>query len=701
MRLDGKRIWELMKLRLPILLFAIIPVWVMELLSRGRFGESFIWIFQHISEFAGNVLLVFILLLLFTSLIGRTRIAFWSLSAILIILSLISGIKLKMLGVPLLPWDFVLSGETQDMLKYLNNILSVRIIAGIVLFIAISYALLYRTVTFKNRFSWKERGITAAVSILLLIALYTDRPLQIRNWSGIHALPWNQSQNVQTNGFALTTMMNTQIMFTNQASGFTDQDVSTIIDTISPSTKPEETAVKPNIVVILSEAFWDPTVIKGTQFSQDPIPFFHHLQQNYSSGTMLSPQFGGGTANVEFEVLTGNSMRFLPQGSIPYNQYIDHGVDSLASILARQGYTSTAINPFYSWFFNSKTVYQNFGFSSFIPIEYFKPHYEGPYIADSEVADNVIAKSDATPGPDFIFTNTMENHFHFYPGKFKENTFKIKGDMTEAARGMLETLAQGMNANDKMLQTIVEHFEKKKEPTIVVFFGDHLPYLGDDYQGFIESKYLDGKNDPDFLNKMYRVPVVVWNNYLPAKKEQLDMSPSFLGPYVLKQANLKGSSYTDFLYNLYQKIPVIPPSNYYEGLNIKEDDLKNYEILQKDILFGHQVSYQSYTDPIISKVYQLGFGPMQINKVTPSTTEISGKTEMNLTVEGTNFPPLGVVTVNGKNLPTTYLSENTLMANVESSLLQSGTLEIQVRVIDSKETVIGKSNTWPLDPGAH
>jgi phosphoglycerol transferase MdoB-like AlkP superfamily enzyme len=461
-----------------------------------------------------------------------------------------------MLGVPLLPWDFILSQETQDMLKYLNNILSVSIISEIVLFVAVSYVLLYRTSIFKIRFSLKERGITAAVSILLLVALYTDRPLQVRNWTGIHTQPWNQSQNVRTNGFALTTMMNTEIMFTNQMSGFTDQDVSAIMGTIAPSTKPEETVVKPNIVIILSEAFWDPTMIKGTEFSQDPIPFFHKLQQSYSSGTMLSPQFGGGTANVEFEVLSGNSMRFLPQGSIPYNQYIDHGVDSLASILARQGYTSTAISPFYSWFFNSKTVYQNIGFSSYIPIEFFKPHYEGPYIADSEVADNVIAKSDATPGPDFIFTNTMENHFHFYPGKFKENTFKLKGNMTESARGMLETFAQGINASDKMLQSIIEHFEKKKEPTIVVFFGDHLPYLGDDYQAFIDAKYLNGKNDPDFLNKMYRVPVVVWNNYLPAKKDHLDMSPSFLGPYVLSWQSFKAALIRIFYTTFTRKFPL-------------------------------------------------------------------------------------------------------------------------------------------------
>jgi phosphoglycerol transferase MdoB-like AlkP superfamily enzyme len=699
MKYSGNRIWEIMKHRLPILILSILPVLLMELLNRGSFSEAFIWIFQHIIAFTGNILLVYFLLLLATALVGRTRIAFWVLSVILIILSLISGIKLKMLGVPLLPWDFVLSGETQDMLKYINNILSVRVIVGIVLFVVLGYLALNRTRYILNRFSWKERVITAVVSLLLLLALYTDQPLHARSWAGIQALPWNQAENTRTNGFAFTTMMNTEIMFENQKNGFTDQDVAAVTDKLPKSEQTEPGPIKPNIVIVLSEAFWDPTVIKGTQFSSDPIPFFHHLQQNYSSGHMLSPQFGGGTANVEFEVLTGNSMRFLPQGSVPYNQYITKGMDSLASILARQGYTSTAINPFYSWFFNSKSVYNNLGFSSFIPIEYFKPHYEGPYIADSEVADNIIAKSVATQGPDFIFANTMENHFQFLPEKFEENTFKITGDMTESARGMLETLSQGMNASDKMLQSIVKHFEQIKEPTLVVFFGDHLPYLGDDYQAFIESKYLEGKNDPDFLNKMYKVPLVVWNNFLPAQKDKLEMSPSFLSPYVLKLANQQGTYYTDFLYRLSQKIPIIPPSNYYPEMNIKAEDLKDYEILQHDIIFGNQKGYKNYITPIVSSDYFLGFGPIQIDKVIPDTTDISGRSEVTLTIKGVNFPPLGIVTLNGKNVPTTWSNAGEVTAKVDNSLLQPGIWDIQMKVIDSKENVIGQSNTLPIDMG--
>ena len=86
--------------------------------------------------------------------------------------------------------------------------------------------------------------------------------------------------------------------------------------------------------------------------------------------------------------------------------------------------------PFYNWYFNSNKIYQDFGFSKYIPIEYFKPTYSGPYIADSEVAANIIHATEQSAGSDFVFANTMENHFHFYPGKFPKNTFDVTGNFS-------------------------------------------------------------------------------------------------------------------------------------------------------------------------------------------------------------------------------------------------------------------------------
>ena len=695
------RLLLLTRQRLPLLLIALIPVLIMEILSRGNYIEMITWSYKHLLELLFNEWIVFSLLLLFIAMIGRTRIAYWVISGILLTLALVSGVKLKILGVPLTPWDIVLAGEASDMVKYISNILSFQILIMLLLFLAASYFLLYRTTLFSKKVSLKERGILAVIALAMLSAVYTDLPLPIQKWSGIQASVWNQVENTTTNGYALATFLNTKSMLTEKREGYDDKAVQAIVSNTPKPIKAGDpnNPIKPNVIVVLSEAFWDPTVIKGVEFSRDPIPFFHKLQQTGTSGTMLSPQYGGGTANVEFEVLTGNSMRFLPQGSIAYNQFLTNEVDSLASIYARQGYTSTAISPFYNWFFNSNKIYKYFGFSKYIPIEYFKPNYSGPYIADSEVAANIIHATDQSDGPDFIFANTMENHFHFFPGKFPRNTIGVTGDMSPSSRGMLETLAQGISASDKMLKELVEYYEKKGEPTIIAFWGDHLPALGDDYATYIDTKYISGKDDPDFLKKMYTVPLVVWNNFDHERKDTLNISPSFLGPYLIELSKQQGSYYTDYLSQLSKKIPVIPPKDYYEAMHINEQDLKDYETLQYDIIFGDRHAYKDYKVPIINSKYMLGFGPIQLDKVESDTQDLSGRSSVTLTVRGSNIPALGYVTLNGKAVPSKWQDEHTLTAKVEGHLLKAGIWDIQVNVKDSKETIVGKSNTLPIEIG--
>lgn len=700
MKLHLDRLLQLSRQRLPFILIALIPVVIMEILSRGQYIEMFTWSYKHIIELVFNEWIVFSLLLLFIAIIGRTRVAYWVLSGILLVMGLISGIKLKILGVPLTPWDIVLAGEASDMVQYVKNIFTIKILLIIALFLVASYFLLYRTQLFMKKVHIKERGIIAIIALGMLAAVYSDLPLPVQKWCGIKSSVWNQVENTQTNGYALATLLNTKSMFSDKREGYDDKAVEAIVsNSPKPPIKAGDPNVKPNVIVVLSESFWDPTVIKGVEFSQDPVPFFHKLQQTGTSGTMLSPQYGGGTANVEFEVLTGNSMRFLPQGSIAYNQFITNEVDSLASIYARQGYTSTAVSPFYNWYFNSNRIYKDFGFSKYIPIEYFKPNYSGPYIADSEVAANIIHATDLSDGPDFVFANTMENHFHYFPGKFPKNTFDVKGDMSPSSQGMLETLAQGINASDRMLKELVEYYEKKGEPTIIAFWGDHLPALGDDYATYIDTKYISGKDDPDFLKKMYSVPLVVWNNFDTERKDKLNISPSFLGPYLIELSKQQGSYYTDYLSQLSKKIPVIPPKDYFEAMHINEQDLKDYETLQYDIMFGDRHAYKDYKVPIINSKYMLGFGPILLDRVEADTQDISGHTSITLTIRGNNLPPLSIVTLNGKAIPTTWQDEHMVTARVEGNLLKAGIWDMQVHVKDSKETVVGKSNTIPIEIG--
>lgn len=690
------------KSRYVIVLSSVWIVWISEVLSRGNALQALEWTWRSFAHFGFNVLTVLGFLLLISALTGRPRAAYWSIGPVILIFSWVSGIKLKILHVPLLPWDFLLAGETRDMIPYITNLFTFPILAALIVFLAGSYGLQYRLPPSPVRIYGKERWVLASSSLLLLTFLYTDFP-PLQKTLGFETIDYNQADNVKENGFALASLMNVKLLFQNSQDRMDTDTVEAIVSQYQPPTPAGESR-PPNVIVVLSESLWDPTVLKDVKFSRDPLEFYHSLQHDYPSGTLLSPQFGGGTANVEFEVLTGLSMRFLPQGSIAYNQYINRPVDSLASILTRQGYTAKAISPFHHWYFNSDKVYEYFGFSQYISMEFLKPVYEGPYIADKEVANVIISETERTEGPAFIFANTMQNHFHYYPGKFKQNTIRVEGRMSEESRGMLETYAQGTKGADDMLKQLVEYFSASEEPTILAFFGDHLPFLGDNYKVYKDVGYLQEK-DPDFLDKMYRVPVIVWNNYLPNKQETINLSPSFLGPYILELAKVGGSYYTDYLLDLGGRIPVIPPKDYYERMGIRDEDLKEYEALQYDILFGEQHGYSGWKDSIVQPGFTLGYDPMILGPF-PSEPLVIGQSlpltakEASVPIKGRAFAPLSVVYINGKPQPTEWISEQQIVVHPQSDIYKPGQWELQVKILDDKETVIAESETWTVTVSA-
>ncbi|WP_442601262.1 LTA synthase family protein [Paenibacillus sp. KN14-4R] len=678
--------------KIHILLWPIPLVIIMEFLNRDSVTKALGFGYKHSNEFFLNYLIITALFFLFIAILGRTQLAFWVVSTPIFIISLISGVKRQFLGIPLLPWDVFLTSETEDITKELGELIPWKMIIGILIFVVIAIILLNKVKLLRGKFKWQEKVVLLVLSVFMMFTIYTDKPFKIKDALNISTIPWDQADNYLRNGFALTTMMNMDLIFVKKPDGYDQANITAMVND-TPRRSNTGSKEKPNVIIVLSESLFDATKLPNVTFSEDPMPNLRSLQKKYPHGEMLSPQFGGGTANVEFEVLSSNSMRFLPQGSLAYIQYVNHPTDSIAGILGRQGYSTAAINPYHNWFFNSRTVYHNFGFSKFISSEFFEPEYKGNYLSDHAVAKKIIAEADKTDGPDMIFANTMENHAPYEANKFSSNPITVTGNMSPESKSMLETYATGMRDADSMLKEITDHFEKKGEPTIVLFFGDHLPSLGNDYQVYRDVKYLL-PNDPDVTKKLFSTPFIIWDNYLPEHREEMYVSPSFLTPYILNMANLEGSFYTDYLYNLMQKHPVIPPKNLYEAMNIKEEDIKGYEMLQYDGMFGNQFSYGALRDKILAKNFMLGLGEMVIED--SSVQQIGGVPT--LVISGKNLSPTSVIYANDTALETSY--SNGKLTAPFSSLVGKDKISIQLRVTDSKNIAIAVSNKMDLGPSA-
>ncbi|GAB2693177.1 LTA synthase family protein [Paenibacillus thermoaerophilus] len=469
---------------------------------------------------------------------------------------------------------------------------------------------------------------------------------------------------------------------------------------------PEADRVRPNIVILLSEAFWDPTLLPGVRYNRDPIPFFRQLRESFTGGWMLTPQHGGGTANVEYEVLTGNPVRGYSEYEMMYGKHIDHPIDSIAWMASREGYRTTAISPFFHHHENSSRVYAYLGFSQFISMEFFPPDYSGPYLADRSVVRKIIEETQESPGPDLIFANTMENHYHFYPGKFEQpNPFRVEAKLPAASVGILETLAQGLSGADAALQELVGYFSQSGEPTLLLFFGDHQPALEKDYLIYRQTGYLS-ENDPEEWRKMYTTPFVIWDNYLPVEKKDLFVNSYLLLPELLDRAKLPQSEYTAFLKKFGEELPAVPRRPADAGLSPDDPRLKELEER-----LSHRLD--ELKGPAIDEMlasYVHGYPDLAITGA--ALEEKRGPSgEVTLTVTGNHFGLGCELLLNGKPLPTVWKpsigpvdtppkwkNDDGVLTAVLSAkqLKQSEQADLQVRVLDDKKNELYRSPVYKL-----
>lgn len=678
--------------RIHLLVLPFLQVFLAEALSRRSWSAAFAWMTEHPNEFSLNCWIAFFLTLVAVALTGRTRAASVLVLGVTVLFGLWSGISMNRTGLPLLPWHIMLPGTEPDPVASLNPWMTRGLLAAAG---GAAAAMVLAVVAPGMRIKGRERLLHAALGLFLLSSVYLNRPIPFEDIFHVTLFHYEEEASYSRNGFLASTLDNLHFISPVRPKESGKEEIRQFVRSLpAPSTASEPAGAKPqaatrehpNVVVLLSESFWDPTLLPEVRFSEDPIPFFRSTMAGTTSGWMLSPQFSGTTANVEFEVLTGNSVRFLPKDSIAYISYMNRPVDSLASIYTRQGYTATAINPYFNWFFNSRNVYRNMGFSRFISCEFFEPRFHGPNFEDSQVMEKIIEAVDHTAGPDFVFANTMENHGS-YENKFYSNPISVSGPLSTKSKNILENYATGEQAFDRAFQKLVEHYRTSGEPTVILAFGDHLPGLGSDYLAYREGGYIGkGDTDAERMEKLHYTPFVIWDNMNLQPRESLRMNASFLGPYLLHYAGSPGTYYTDYLYALSRQQPIFPIRPYAHAYPADDNKLADYKRLQYDIMFGGQMGYQvrGLAGNLLASGFEMGYGSPALQKVYKDS---AGK----LVVEGGRFSSDSEVCLNGKPLHTVYDTPQKLSVWPED-LPSSLAGDWSVQLADRKHTVISRSS---------
>jgi len=354
-------------------------------------------------------------------------------------------------------------------------------------------------------------------------------------------------------GTAFGFVANINALITKSPDGYSVEKVEEAFNNVGE--KPESTSVKPNIIVIMNEAFSDLSMIGDYKTNMDYLPNIRALTENTIKGNLYVSVYGGATSDTEYEFLTGNSMAVMPANSVPYQQFVTNKTDSLASTLKTQGYYNIAIHPYEKRGYKRDIVYPLLGFDEFLSKDDFKnPELIRSFISDRESYNKIIEQYE-TKGKDnplFIFNVTMQNH----GGYSSTELFEEKNNVKLIGKPGFEKTEQYLSLlrkSDEAFQALVDYFSKQKEPTIILIYGDHQPVAFSEIHDELEKE----SPNMETLAKKYQVPFIMWANYDIQETHVDKISANYLSSYLLEVAGVEGSEYNRYLMNLYDKLPVI------------------------------------------------------------------------------------------------------------------------------------------------
>ncbi|HDR6217668.1 MULTISPECIES: sulfatase-like hydrolase/transferase [Bacillus cereus group] len=574
------------------------------------FIEAMNWIYFYNMQFILSFVVIYAIYILVYNLIGKVFLSMVLTSCTLVILCIVNYLKLIFRGDPLYPSDFTQITHMQSVIPMVMDYFSWSYIFVIILsIVACIVAGIYMRRYIQNvKIHLGIRALLVVGSIFVLYAYgnfantFMNKVFQK---SGVDFVLWNQNENYASNGFVLGFISNLDTTVMEKPKNYSKENMLQIANDIkkqySGNIGSQKKKEKPNIIFVMSESFWDPTKVTNLSFSEDPVPNLHHYIENFPGGQTISPTFGGNTANVEFEALTSYSMSLLKPGSIPYQQVITNKkeIPSIPTALKKEGYYTSAIHSFGRTFFKRDDVYKVLGFDKFNAEDTMENvDIDGDYISDLAMSKEIIAELEKQKQPTFIHAVTMQNHFPFTEGRFGEKLIEISGLENEDSKGELETYTEGLRRSDEALQYLIEQLDNFDRPTLLVFFGDHLPSLGTNKSFYKENGYITNEKTPNERLAMAQTPLLMYANFDMPNDNLGLVSPIHFSNLIFDYAGLNKSLFYQFLSEFYKEIPVLRDElkvdkngEVINDLTKKQKEmLEQYKMLQYDLLVGNQYS---------------------------------------------------------------------------------------------------------------
>ncbi len=593
----SKGIWAIRNF-LPMLLIPIANFYLFEAYIHNPFKDMKIQI-----QFL-NIFLFELLMLLFFMVLGSLK---WSLrlqSAFFMLIGLANYYVLEFRSAPIMPWDIYSFGTAMSVagnFEYTLEKQTVFVIIGFVVLLIIEEfpnLRISRSSIVSKKVIYAIRAVSAGICVCLLFG-FTHMLWQESTIIkfGMYDKLFTPTVISKRDGTAIGFLMELQYITVDKPSNYSADMAEQILEPFSEmaAENPAPVHDAPNIIVIMNEAFSDPAVLGNFETNEEYMPFVHSVLngevENTTSGWLNVSVLGGNTANTEFEFLTGNTMAFLPQGSVPYQQYVKGEQESLASHLKTLGYQTIAMHPYNSTGWDRNKVYPLLGFDKMYFIkDYSSPEKIRKYVSDRACYDKIIELYEEKPKdtPFFIFNVTMQNHSS-YSEEFDNFTPDIT--VTDSNSKTLNNYLSLMKISDEALEYLIDYFSTVEEDTVIIFFGDHQPT-----NSVVSNIWkLNGKNGNELSEedeaKRYKVPLIIWSNFDTGITTDFETSTNFLASRVLELSKLPLYDYSMYLKRLSENYPVVTSmraeNSDGESTEVKNvmGELNNYAILQYNRLF--------------------------------------------------------------------------------------------------------------------
>ncbi len=566
--LHNKKIWLRLLLGAAILLFSYGLSVLCEATAQQEFSTFSKFYATGLSRLVlrNTTLMVAMLILALYLLTTKLSVSVALVGIPMFVIHCINAFKLLFRNEPLYPWDFSLASEVTNIVGSMKISFSppmiwtvCYVVAGIALAIVADVCWLK-----KFRQPYKRAWLGGLCVLVLLVCTCTtmlNEHYLIQKQ--IDTVAFDQATSYRTNGFLYSFTSNLYKSKVKAPEGYDQQSITQLAFEYNDPTR--STVKKPNIIIVMSEAFSDIWNAEHLHFKQEVAPNFTALSKKYLTGNAMTSEFGGNTANCEFEMLTSYTTALLPTGTVAYMNYVNGTVDSYVSFLNRQNYYTVALHPYLRSFFSREKAYEVLGFDDF----YSEEHFEGAqrlrlmqYISDDAVADRIIEefeKNEESGKPFFCHTVTMQNHASYFEKDLpleEQIKFTTDVELSDEEFAVLRSYASGLHLADAALGKLVDYFEEVDEPTVLLFFGDHQPSLHGETRELLERiGYTADRESDEGTLALQSTPFLIWNNFedKPTHEEQT-MSMFHLVPYMTRTLGLPRPAFHTYMDSLYSEV---------------------------------------------------------------------------------------------------------------------------------------------------